>query len=112
MKDKRRDDDVPRRDRRRFLGQASCAAVGTTALFNTVLNLRMFNALASPGEDYRALVCLFMFGGNDGNNTVIPTTAAEYQQYATGRTGALALAQGTLLPLTPRTPNSRTFSVP
>ena len=37
MKDRRRDDDVPRSDRRAFLGQASCAAVGTTALFNTVL---------------------------------------------------------------------------
>ena len=48
MKNRRRDDDVPRSDRRRFLGQASCAAVGTTALFNTVLNLRMFNALAAP----------------------------------------------------------------
>ena len=40
-----------------------------------------------------------MFGGNDGNNTVIPTSAAEYQQYATGRTPTLALAQGALLPL-------------
>ena len=35
--------------RRAFLGQASCAAVGTTAMFNTVLNMGMFNALAYPG---------------------------------------------------------------
>jgi uncharacterized protein (DUF1501 family) len=110
MKDRRRDDDVPRSDRRRFLGQASCAAVGTTALFNTVLNLRMFNALASPGEDYRALVCLFMSGGIDSFNVLVPAGDAEHQEYASVR-GDLALPQNVLLPITPRTPNSRTFGM-
>src|SRR5580765_4495786 len=110
MKDKRRDDDVPRSDRRRFLGQASCAAVGTTALFNTVLNLRMFNALAAPGEDYRALVCLFMSGGIDSFNVLVPAGDAEHQEYASVR-GDLALPQNVLLPITPRTPNGRSFGL-
>jgi uncharacterized protein (DUF1501 family) len=53
--------------RRRFLGQASCAAVGTTALFNTVLNMGMMNTLAggSCSADYKGLVCLFLSGGID-----------------------------------------------
>jgi len=110
MKVKRRFGDVPRSDRRRFLGQASCAAVGTTALFNTVLNLRMFNALAAPGEDYRALVCLFMSGGIDSFNVLVPAGAAEHLEYASVR-GDLALPQNVLLPIAPRTPNGRTFGL-
>ena len=33
----------------------------------------MLPALAQSGPDYRALVCVFLYGGNDSNNTVIPT---------------------------------------
>jgi uncharacterized protein (DUF1501 family) len=110
MKDKRRDEGVPRIDRRRFLGQASCAAVGTTALFNTVLNLRMFNALAAPGEDYRALVCLFFGGGIDSFNVLVPTGDAEYQEYAAVRAD-LALPQADLLPITPATPDGRSYGL-
>jgi len=110
MKNRRRPDDVPRSDRRRFLGQASCAAVGTTALFNTILNLRMFNALAAPGEDYRALVCLFLGGGIDSFNVLVPSGDAEYQEYAAVR-GDLALPQNVLLPITPATPDGRTYGL-
>jgi len=110
MKDNRRDGDVPRSDRRRFLGQASCAAVGTTALFNTVLNLRMFNALAAPGEDYRALVCLFLSGGIDSFNVLVPAGDAEYQEYAAIR-GDLALPQDELLPITPATLDGRSYGL-
>ena len=65
MKDDRRDDGLPRISRRSFLGQASCAAVGTTALFSTVLDMGMFNVLAGNATDYKALVCIF-FGGGAG----------------------------------------------
>jgi uncharacterized protein (DUF1501 family) len=109
MKSRRRDD-VPNPDRRRFLGQASCAAVGTTALFNTVLNLRMFNALAAPGEDYRALVCLFLGGGIDSFNVLVPRGDAEYLDYA-GVRGDLALPQAALLPITPRTSDGRSYGL-
>ena len=110
MKDKRRADDAFRNDRRRFLGQASCAAVGTTALFNTVLNLRMFNALAAPGDDYRALVCLFLSGGIDSFNVLVPRGDAEHQEYAAVR-GDLALPQAALLPITPRTADGRSYGM-
>jgi uncharacterized protein (DUF1501 family) len=96
--------------RRRFLGQASCAAVGTTALFNTVLNMKMFNALAAPGEDYRALVCLFLSGGIDSYNTLVPRGDAEYQEYA-GIRSDLALPQDVLLPISPLTPDGRLYGL-
>ena len=50
------------------------------------------------GTDYKALVCLFMFGGNDGNNLVVPTDAARYAQYQRPRPN-LALDRAALLPL-------------
>ena len=56
-----------------------------------------------PG-DYRALVCIFLTGGNDGNNTVIPNhsdaNVSNYAAYSAGRAAqGLALAQNTLLPI-------------
>jgi uncharacterized protein (DUF1501 family) len=59
---------------------------------------------ASPPSDYRALVCIFFFGGNDGNNTVIPNhndaNVSNYSAYSTVRAPqGLALAQNTLLPI-------------
>jgi uncharacterized protein (DUF1501 family) len=47
-------------------------------------------ALAQTGPDYRALVCVFLFGGNDSNNTIIPTDDVSYQAYQSAR-GPLAL---------------------
>jgi uncharacterized protein (DUF1501 family) len=55
------------------------------------------NAYAQTG-DYKALVCLFLEGGNDGWNTMVPLTQAAYNTYAATRTG-LALPQGSLLPV-------------
>ena len=57
------------------------------------------NALAA-GSNYQALVCVFLAGGNDGHNTVIPIATAQqnYSLYQTGRQD-LALAQNTLLPI-------------
>jgi uncharacterized protein (DUF1501 family) len=58
------------------------------------------NAMAQSPANYKALVCIFMFGGNDGNNTVVPIATASqgYQNYLNVRQG-LALAQGSLLPI-------------
>jgi len=62
-------------------------------------------ALAATG-DYRALVCVFLFGGNDGNNLVVPIDA-RYADYAAARRqptdGGLALPLHQLLPLSPVT---------
>jgi len=57
------------------------------------------NALAA-GSNYQALVCVFLLGGNDGHNTVIPMTTAQqnYSLYQQAR-GGLAIPQGQLLPI-------------
>lgn len=56
-------------------------------------------------SDYRALVCLFLFGGNDSWNMLIPTTTAEYNAYArsraAGTSASLAVDKDALLPVTP-----------
>jgi uncharacterized protein (DUF1501 family) len=86
-----------RTSRRTFINCASLAAAGN------ILGLRPFgalNALAQSSGGYKALVCVFLFGGNDANNTLIPFDATGYGQYSSLR-GDLALAQNTLLPLTP-----------
>ena len=89
-----------RTNRRSFITCASLAAAGN------LLGLRPFgalNALAQSSSDYKALVCVFLFGGNDANNTLVPFDTTGYATYSSIR-GPLALAQNTLLPLTP-TPN-------
>lgn len=71
------------------------------AAAGNLLGLRPFgamNALAQSSSNYKALVCVFLFGGNDANNTLVPMDATRYAQYASLR-GNLALAQNTLLPL-------------
>ncbi len=86
-----------RSSRRTFISCASLAAAGN------ILGLRPFgalNALAQSSGGYKALVCVFLFGGNDANNTLIPFDTTGYGKYSSLR-GDLALAQNTLLPLTP-----------
>jgi uncharacterized protein (DUF1501 family) len=56
-------------------------------------------ALAQNGPDYRALVCVFLFGGNDSNNTIVPMDDASYKAYQTVR-GTLGLAASALKPVT------------
>jgi uncharacterized protein (DUF1501 family) len=53
-------------------------------------------AQAAGGQDYKALVCLFMFGGNDGHNLIVPRDSTQYAAYQTAR-GALALPPSQLL---------------
>jgi uncharacterized protein (DUF1501 family) len=102
--------------RRHFLRQAACAAVGTTSLASTIWNLRAINAATaqalSSSSEFRALVCLFLYGGNDANNMIVPTDNGTYAVYSAAR-GPLALAQKSLLPLTLGTPDSqgRTFGL-
>jgi uncharacterized protein (DUF1501 family) len=60
------------------------------------------NAESSPDVDYKAMVCIFLNGGNDGNNTVVPNHTAGYAQYSGARAAqGLALSQASLLPITP-----------
>ena len=81
--------------RRSFIKYASLAAAGNAA------GLRPFgawNALAQSAPDYKALVCIFLYGGNDANNVLIPFDTKGYGNYAAIR-GPLALAQADVLPI-------------
>ncbi len=89
--------------RRKFIGEASCAAVGSTALFSSLLSLRMASTAAAaesgPGDDYKALVCLFLAGGNDSFNMLVPRNNEAYEEYRTTRDD-LALEKTSLLDIT------------
>ena len=89
--------------RREFIRQAACAAVGTLAMSTTIRDLRFMNAAVAQSNisDYKALVCIFLSGGNDSNNLIVPTITSEYDNYAAIRTPVLAIPQGALLPITP-----------
>src|SRR6266852_1122846 len=84
--------------RRQFIRQAACAAVGTAALTSAIRDLRFMNAAVAQSNinDYKALVCIFLAGGNDSNNLIVPTVASEYNNYTSIRTPILALPQGNL----------------
>src|ERR1700761_6142524 len=82
-------------NRRSFIKYASLAAAGNAAALRPFGAL---NALAQTSTNYKALVCVFLFGGNDANNTLIPFDTTGYNSYSAIR-GPLALAQNTLLPL-------------
>lgn len=92
--------------RRDFLRISACGAVGMTAISESLERLGLISnaAMAAP-SDYRALVCIFLFGGNDANNMIIPVYGSGYTAYAAARGGSLAIAQGALAATT-ITPNS------
>jgi uncharacterized protein (DUF1501 family) len=103
---------TPDISRRQFFGQASCAGISTASLLSTLISLRLANSLAAQTTptDYKALVCLFLAGGNDSFNMLVPTTQAEYNAYAAVRSN-LALARDTLLQITPANLNGRTLGI-
>src|SRR5436309_5430579 len=73
--------------RRRTFLQHAGALAGTAALGQ----LGAFAAHAAASNDYKALVCIFLYGGNDANNMIVPLpTDGTFAAYTTGR-GALAL---------------------
>jgi uncharacterized protein (DUF1501 family) len=74
---------------RRGFVKVSAASVASLAL----RPFGLLPALAqSSSSDYRALVCVFLFGGNDSNNMVIPVDDANFKAYTSIR-GSLALTQ-------------------
>lgn len=85
--------------RREFIVK-NCAAVGTASLFSSLLSLRLTAGAVSgaPLPGYKALVCLFLAGGNDSFNMLVPRQATAYDEYKRTRS-TLALSSDSLLPL-------------
>ncbi|MEZ0388455.1 MAG: DUF1501 domain-containing protein [Verrucomicrobium sp.] len=79
--------------RRQFLVQTGCSAMGITSLVNTLAHLKLMQGALnaqSGGSGYKALVCVFLNGGNDSNNMLLPFSGTARTDYETGR-GVLAL---------------------
>ena len=93
--------------RRAFLGAAGAGTL--FAAFPRVGSTRM---VASPGtfSEYRALVCVFLFGGNDSFNMLVPRSEAEYNVYARSRQN-LAVAKPDLLPIVPLTQDGSQYGL-
>lgn len=94
--------------RRAFLQRTMCGALGAAAFTSGLQRFGMINALAqaqtAAATDYRALVCIFLFGGNDGNNMIVPYDG--YTDYSkvrgvAGTSGSIAIAQSDLLQIAP-----------
>jgi len=107
-------------NRRQFLGEASCTAVGSMAFLSSIINLGAINTLAarphiiSNTGDYKAMVCILLAGGADSHNILVPTETSEYNAYLATR-GSLALDKNAtnpaqLLPLNYDN-NGKTYSV-
>ena len=86
-------------DRRRFLGQSG--ALTAAGLMGSLGTWGIESARAAGG-DFKALVGVFLFGGNDSNNMVVPTDASRWNDYATVRSAASGIGhvQATLQPVT------------
>jgi len=102
--------------RRQFLRTASMASMAGFYVSPFFLELNSLAAMAqgSGGSDYRALVCVYLQGGNDGHGTVIATDPDSYAAFVAARQGAPGLAYplSELLPITLKTPQSgRTFAL-
>lgn len=87
-------------NRRAFLkASAASAAAATFAHCPGTAFSQGFGATA-PFGDYKALVCVFLHGGNDSYNMLVPRSSAEYGAYAAARQN-MAIEQADLLPINP-----------
>lgn len=102
--------------RRQFLRTISMTSMAGLHASPFLMGLNSLAAMAqsSGGSDYRALVCIFLQGGNDGHGTVIATDPESFSAFTQARSGApgLAYPMTDLLPIVPRTSQSgRTFAL-
>ena len=92
-------------NRRRFL-----QGMGSAAMLSGAPLMMAPNAGHAAFGDYRALVCVFLFGGNDGFNMLVPRSNSEYNVYANSRQN-MAVAQADLLAINPTTASSVQYGV-
>jgi len=93
------------KNRREFLLRTGALTAGGLASRLVPISLLGMGgaAHAQAASDYKALVCVFLYGGVDGNNLVVPVDSATYAQYSAVRTSAsgVNLTQAELLPIQP-----------
>lgn len=64
------------------------------------LGLNRLSLAQTAMSDYRALVCVFLFGGNDGHNTLVPLDPTQYAAYSNIRGNSIALPKNALHAIT------------
>ncbi|MEM9170141.1 MAG: hypothetical protein AAGC56_10855, partial [Pseudomonadota bacterium] len=109
--------------RRQFLRGAAGGALGAATGF--AFDLARFNAYAADTSGYKALVCVFFFGGMDSHDVLLPYDQASYNQYAdirqdlmqdyAGQPGGSSRARERLMPLAPSNASDfagREFALP
>jgi uncharacterized protein (DUF1501 family) len=96
-------------ERRDFLRFAGTSAAGLLLARPRSAVGQMIGG-SGPFNDYRALVCLFLFGGNDSFNMLVPRSAAEHNAYFTTR-GNLGIALDQLLAINPLTSDGAQYGV-
>lgn len=90
---------------RRDFVRLSCCSAAAAAVLTGMNKFGLVSAYAQGLTDYKALVCIFLFGGNDGNNLLMPFDTAGFQTYTSLR-GSLALPQASVKPITTKTGNT------
>ena len=86
--------------RRNFLRNAALLSLSSSSMYSVLSGLSRVQAQTGPAEDYRALVCVFLFGGNDAFNTLVPRSLTEYDTYQATRR-ELAVPREELLAINP-----------
>jgi uncharacterized protein (DUF1501 family) len=108
-----------RPDRRKFIKNTICAALGGASVYSALGQMQLLQAAVRSNYtfaagDYKALVCVFMYGGNDSFNTVVPYSQTAFNSfYGPGgvrpqlaflpSSQAVDLGRSTLHPLNPPT---------
>lgn len=102
-------------NRRNFIKSMLAGSIGISAASSTFANMSLINSTltqsASRFNDYKALVCIFLHGGNDSFNMLVPTADSEYQTYQSIRQ-ALAYQQNDLSPISPITAQPYELGLP
>jgi uncharacterized protein (DUF1501 family) len=88
--------------RRRFIAN-SCKSISFLTMASAFRRFGLMNAYAQSINDYKALVCIFLFGGNDSNNLIVPNDAGFAAYNAIRGGSAIGLTQGGLLPIQTKT---------
>ena len=84
--------------RRAFLQRMGQLGIAGTAAPWAINLAAISDAAAFTNDGYKALVCIFLYGGNDHGNTVVPVDPESYNAYATARGTALISAGGIVIP--------------
>src|SRR4051794_40898433 len=70
-------------NRRKFIRKTLTAALGGASVYSALGNIQLLQAASTQYvfPDYKALVCVFLYGGNDGFNTIVPYTQANFTAF-------------------------------